>query len=196
MLNSLALWTSYIFEPFFTSTLAFALVLLKLGASVEEKLVWGLIALVLGGLPPLSVFLYERRVGKIKDWFITNRLERKDVHLAWFFGSAALSIIFWQLSVPRLLLATILSLFILSAVISLATLLWKISVHTVGVTFLVLILLLAYSSNYLPIVLIIGLVAWSRVYLGHHSLSQVSAATIITILVVYYVFSLFGLATF
>lgn len=196
MLKTAAFWISYIFEPFFTSVLAFALVLLRLDALFQEKIIWALLALSIGGLPPIVVFLYERKVGKVKDWFITNRLERKDVHLAWFFGSAALSIIFWQLSVPRLLIATILSLFILSVVISLATYLWKISVHTVGTTFLVLVLLLTYSSNFLPTVLIIGLVAWTRVYLGHHTISQVTAASIVTILVVYYVFSLFGLATF
>ena len=135
-------------------------------------------------------------MGKIKDCFITNRLERRDSHLACFLGSGVLSLIYWQLASPRLLIATALSLFVLSAVITLATHLWKISIHIVGVTFLVLILLLVFSSNYLPTVIIIALVAWSRVYLGHHTLSQVTAASIITILVVYYVFNLFGLATF
>ena len=196
MLKKITLWISYISEPFFTSTLAFGLVLLQLGASDSEKITWGLLALFLGGLPPVLVFLYEKRKGKIRDWMITNRLERRDVHLAWIFGSALLSLVYWQLSAPRLLLAFTLSLFILSIVITLATFMWKISVHIVGVTMLVLILLLVYSSNYLFGVIIIALVAWARIYLGHHTLSQATAASILTIMVIYYVFSQFGLATF
>ena len=196
MTRTIALWTSYIFEPFLTSTLIFGLVLLKLDASVNEIITWGLLAAFFGALPPVAVFLYEKKKGKIKDWLITNRLERRDVHLAWIFGSGILSLVYWQLSTPRLLIAFTLSLFALSIVITLATFRWKISVHIVGVTMLVLVLLLVYSSAYLPGVLIIALVAWSRIYVGHHTLSQVTAASILTIMVIYFVFSQFGLATF
>ncbi len=196
MTRVLANWVSYIFEPFLTTILAFLLVLISLNSNANQKLVWGLIALIVGGLPPLVIYVYEKKIGKIKDWLITNRLERRDVQAAWFFGSGLISLIFWYLQAPRLLIATCLSLFVLSAVTSLATYIWKISIHTVGVTFLILILLLVYSSAFLPAVLLIVLISWSRIYLGHHTLSQVSAGSIATILVVYYVFNLFGLATF
>ncbi len=196
MLKKITLWISYISEPFFTSSLAFGLVLLKLDVSDSEKITWGLLALFFGALPPILVFLYEKKMGKIKDWMITNRLERRDVHLAWIFGSALLSLVYWQLAAPRLLIAFTLSIFVLSIVITLATFLWKISVHIVGVTMLVLTLLLVYSSTYLFGVIIIILVAWARIYLGHHTLSQVTAASILTILVIYFVFGQFGLATF
>src|SRR3989344_40224 len=196
MLKTVSSWTSYIFEPFFTSTLAFGLVLLKADADLNDKIAWGLLALIFGALPPIIIYVYEKRIGKIKDWLITNRLERRDVHLAWIFGSALLSIIYWQIGAPRLLLAFTLSLFALSIVITLATFLWKISVHIVGVTMIVLVLLLVYSSTFLFGVLIIGVVAWSRIYIGHHTLSQVTAASVLTIIVIYYVFSQFGLATF
>lgn len=196
MLKKSALWISYISEPFFTSSLAFGLVLLKLDVSDSEKITWGLLALFFGALPPILVFLYEKKIGRIKDWMITNRLERRDVHLAWIFGSALLSLVYWQLAAPRLLIAFTLSVFVLSIVITLATFLWKISVHIVGVTMLVLTLLLVYSSTYLFGVLLIILIAWARIYLGHHTLSQVTAASIITILVIYTVFSQFGLVTF
>lgn len=196
MLKKFSLLVSYISEPFLTSFLAFGLVLLRLEGGIGDKFVWGILAVIFAGLPPTLTFIYEKRSGKIGDWFITNRLERRDVHIAWIFGSAVLSLVFWQLAVPRLLIATVLSLFLLSLVITIATLLWKISVHVVGMTFLILILLLVYSSNFLPGVLIIGLIAWTRIYLGHHTLSQVTAAALLTVLVVYYTFYLFGLATF
>ena len=196
MLKKITLWISYISEPFFTSSLAFGLVLLKLDVSDSEKITWGLLALFFGALPPILVFLYEKKMGKIKDWMITNRLERRDVHLAWIFGSALLSLVYWQLAAPRLLIAFTLSIFVLSIVITLATFLWKISVHIVGVTMLVLILLLVYSSAYLFGVLVIAIVAWSRIFIGHHTLSQVTAASILTIVVIYFVFNQFGLATF
>ena len=196
MLKRFSLWVSYISEPFLTSSLAFGLILLRLDLGDNERITWGLLAVFFGALPPVLVFLYEKKIGKIKDWMITSRLERRDVHLAWIFGSVLLSLAYWQLAAPRLLVAFALSIFVLSIVITLATFLWKISVHIVGVTMLILILLLVYSSTYLFGVLLIALVAWARIYLGHHTLSQVTAAAIITILVIYVVFSQFGLATF
>jgi len=196
MLKTVAEWTSYIFEPFFTSALSFLLVLLKSDALLGSKFSWGLLALLCGAVPPLAVYFYEKKVGKIKDLFITNRVERRDVYLAWLVGSAVLAFLLWSFGVPRLILATTVSLLVISLLVTVTTLLWKISAHVVGVTFLVLVLLLVYSSSFLPLVLLIGLVAWARIYLGHHTLSQVTAASMITIIVVYSVFNLFDLATF
>ncbi|MEX0617091.1 MAG: phosphatase PAP2 family protein [Candidatus Woykebacteria bacterium] len=196
MLKRAALLISYITEPFLTASLALLLVFIKVDTDFSDKFLWSALGLIIGGAPAVAVFLYEKRKGKITDWFITNREQRRDVHLAWLIGSVVLSLIYLYIDVPRLLLATTLSLTSLAALASLATIYWKISIHIMAASFLVLTLLLVYSSAFLPVFFLIPLIGWCRIYLGHHTLSQVSIAAILAIFVVYYIFNLFGLATF
>ncbi len=187
---------SILFEPFSVSFLALLLVVNSLDISFNAKVFWFVFAVLLGGLPPLVVLIYEKRVGKIHDWFMTNRLERRDVQLAWFFGSALFLLFANYFSAPRLLMALSLTLLLLSLLITFATLFWKISVHMVGVSLFVLLLLLVFSANFLWLTILIPLVAWARVSLKAHTLTQVTVGSIVTILITYLVFSFFGLATF
>jgi membrane-associated phospholipid phosphatase len=196
MLDKIAKIISIVFEPFTVSFLALILVIAQLEVSFEAKVFWFVTAVVLGGLPPLIVLIYEKKIGKIHDWFMTNRLERRDVQFAWFFGSGLFSLVAIWFSAPRLLTALSITLFVLSLVITVATLYWKISVHMVGVSLFVMLLLLVFSASFLWAVVLIPLVAWARVRLKAHTLSQVTVGSIVTITVTLIVFNLFGLATF
>ncbi|HSX58531.1 MAG TPA: hypothetical protein VLE47_04680 [Candidatus Saccharimonadales bacterium] len=187
---------SIVFEPYTVSFVALVLVTHQLPVSTEEKIGWFFAAVALGGLPALAVYLYERKIGKIHDVFITNRLERRDVQLAWFLGSGAFFLVALAFDAPRLLLALSLTLVVLSFLITLISLYWKVSVHMVGVTLFVTLLLLCYSVSTFWLLILLPLVAWARVRLGQHTLSQVTVATIMTIAVTYSVFYLFGLASF
>ena len=195
-MKKLAQTISIAFEPFTVSFIALVLVTLQLPLSAAANLRWFLVAAALGGLPPTLVYLYERKTGKIHDWFITNRLERKDVQLAWFIGSGLFFLVALFFEAPRLLLALSLTLVWLSLLITIISFYWKVSVHMVGVTLFVMILLLSYSVNFWWLLLLLPLVAWARVNLGHHTLSQVTVASLMTVVVTYFVFNLFGLATF
>lgn len=192
----LAKFLSIVFEPFTVSLLALLLVINSLNLDFTEKLFWFAAAVVLGGLPPVVVLLYEKKIGKIHDWFMTNRLERRDVLVAWFFGSALFLLFANYFSAPRLLMALSLTLLLLSLLITFATLFWKISVHMVGVSLFVLLLLLVFSANFLWLTILIPLVAWARMTLKAHTLTQVTVGSIVTIVITYVVFSFFGLATF
>lgn len=187
---------SIIFEPFTISLVALALVSLKLPLGDSAKLGWFLLAVFIGGFPAAFVYLYERKTGQIRDWFITNRVERRDVQLAWFVGSGLFFLCALFFEAPRLLLALSLTLVWLSLVITIISLYWKVSVHMVGVTFFVMVLLLSYSVNFFWLLFLLPLVGWARIRLGHHTLSQVTIATLVTIGVTYFVFNLYGLTTF
>lgn len=196
MVTKFAKIISVVFEPFTISFVAILLVLNKISISFEAKTFWFLAVLVLGGLPPALVLIYEKKIGKIHDWFMTNRLERRDVQIAWFFGSALFLFATYFYAAPRLLVALSLTMLIISLLITGATLYWKVSVHMVGVSLFVLLMLLVYSPSFLWLVFLIPLVAWARIKLKAHTLSQVSVGTIITIIITYAVFGLFGIATF
>ena len=196
MLVNFAKYISYIFEPFTVSFLTLLIVVSSLDMSLINKLQWLALAVVMMGLPPIVVYLYEKTTGKIKDWFMTNRAERKDVQFAWFFGAASFSLLAWYLEAPRLLLALGLTLLCLSLLITLVNFYWKISVHMMGVSLFVMIAIFVYSLALSWLVFLIFLVGWARIKLGAHTFLQVSFGAILTIVVFYTVFGIFGLVTF
>jgi len=196
VLNRLAFFVSVIFEPFLVTFLSWILIVAALEALTIEKMLWLLLVVIVSGLPPILILLYEKSTGKVTSWFLTQRLERRDIEAAWFLGSFLLSLGFWLLDAPRLLLAASVTLFLLSLGVTVVNFFWKISVHMVGVSFFVMMLLLVYSPGWLWLTLLLPVVAWSRIRLGHHTLTQVTVGTIVTILITYFSFSLFGLATF
>jgi membrane-associated phospholipid phosphatase len=102
----------------------------------------------------------------------------------------------WLLSAPRLITAFALVFLTLGLVNYLLSSFMKVSIHSEGVTLLVLMGVLAVSVNLLLLALLIPLVVWARVYLKAHDISEVSIGVFIAILAVYIVFSYFGLATF
>lgn len=187
---------SVVFEPFTVSFVALFLVISSLNLNLESKVFWFFTAIILGGLPPALILIYEKKIGKIHDWFMSNRLERRDVQFAWFFGSALFLAAAYFLDAPRLLIALSLTMLVLSLLITIATLFWKVSVHMVGVSLFVLLLLLVYSSSFLWLVVLIPLVGWARIKISAHTLTQVTVGSMVTILVTYLVFNLFGLASF
>jgi len=71
--------------------------------------------------------------------------------------------------------------------------LWKISLHTAFVTASVTVLIILYGSIAAVTVLLVPLVAWSRIELKHHSPAQVAAGALLATLIVVVVFYLFGL---
>lgn len=127
---------------------------------------------------------------------MTNKAERRDVQLAWFFGAAAFSLLAWYLQAPRLLLALGLTFLSLSLLITLINVYWKISVHMMGVSLFVMISVLVYSPMLAWLVLLIVIVGWARIQLRAHTFLQVAAGCILTIMITYTVFGFFGLATF
>ncbi|HEX7456743.1 MAG TPA: hypothetical protein VF303_04795, partial [Candidatus Nanoarchaeia archaeon] len=78
----------------------------------------------------------------------------------------------------------------------LATASLKISVHSELITTFVMTAILTVSVSLIYLAVLILLVAWARLRLKAHSVSEVSFGTMLAILVVYFVFSVFGLATF
>lgn len=86
-MKKLALAVSFASEPFLVSLFTLFVTVLVIPVEDISKLIWFLTALLLCGVPPLSVYLYERKTGKIHDFFMTKRVERRDVQIAWFVGS-------------------------------------------------------------------------------------------------------------
>jgi membrane-associated phospholipid phosphatase len=179
---------SLVFEPFFVGLLTFLVVVKATPLGVREQALWFLVSILLSGLPPLLVLVYEKRTGKISDWFMYKREERQDVELAWTAGSALLALTTFFFSAPKLLFALALALFLISLVYSLINLVWKISIHTSLITLFVLCLVLFVSPIFLFSTILIFLVGFSRWYLHKHTLSQITFGSLLTLVISYLVF--------
>ena len=196
MSKRIAKYVSIIFEPYTVAAITTFLVFLKVGAPDEHKIVWLVAGFLVGALPPILVLIYEKRKGRISDWFMSSRPQRRDVQLAWVLGAAGFTSLALINDLPRVLLALSLAFFSLSIATTAINAFWKISVHTSMITFATVTLALTYSSFFAVLVVLIVLVLWARIRLGAHTLSQASAGTAVTLLITYFWFNYFGLATF
>jgi membrane-associated phospholipid phosphatase len=193
-LSGVAEIISSIFDPLVLALVSLLLILQKTSeiSSPIEFVSWFLLVVVIGIAPPVGFLIYRIRSGKIQDWFITNRVERKAISLVTLVSALTLVVIISLLQGPRLLLAFSLVSFFISLLISLITLYWKVSVHTNSITTFTLILIFLYGPVYSFSLLLVPLVGWARWELGKHTFSQVTGGIFISIGVFLVVFRLFN----
>lgn len=188
-------YLSRFFNVFSNSLAAMLVVVLVQQIPLSEKLFWLLVAIVSASIP-LAVYFYEYKKGDISSFWSPPLSERFRAHLSWAAAGIIFSLASFILDAPSLILA----LGIIFALIGLLNLALsstlKISVHSQTITIFVLTAILAISANFVFMTVLIALVAWSRVYLKAHSLLEVSLGVLSSVLTVFAVLGLFGLATF
>ena len=70
---------------------------------------------------------------------------------------------------------------------------WKISLHTAVITAAVTLLFILYGFMAAASIVLIPLVAWARIELGHHTPAQVVTGALLAASILVVVFYLFGL---
>lgn len=188
MINKIALLVSSLFEIFLVLFLTWLFVVLSLPASFLTKGYWLGMVIILSGVPPFLVLVYEKQTGKISDWLVTKREQRRDFQIAWVLGALALLFFLWVQEVPQILLTVALNLFLVSLLVTVINFSWKISVHMIGTAVFVVTCILVFGVNWWWLVLLLPIVAWSRLHLRHHTLNQVLAGTLLGIVVTYFSF--------
>lgn len=184
-MTKLAKIVSWVFDPIIISTLTVILIIYQSERDVMRALYWFLIILVVGILPPLLFLVYQKKTGKVTDWFLYQRKERIPIYIATLISLSLALLVIWKMDGPKALLIFSLATLFNSLVLGIATFFnHKPSVHASAATFLVLVLLVLYGSEWWPLLALIPLVAWSRATLKKHTWPQLSAGVFITIFVV------------
>lgn len=171
ILNTTAGIVSGLLSPVVLLLLLLFIVLPSPTLNKNEFISMFLLLFGLGILPILLTYLAFKLTGKISDWEIRDRKQRIPVYavslvIGW--------VMFYLLSFIMVdeftehFMSIILIWFTLH---TLVTLFWKISAHTGGITLFCLILVLKYhlSSWFL---ILIPIVAWSRIYRKNHTFWQ------------------------
>ena len=193
MRERIANLTSKTLNPLVVSLVLLLLLSLKSTFSTLDAVKWSLISIALSILPVLSVIIYLVRKQKLDSPFIITRRQRTKIYLLAGVCAGIGSIILLYLGAPKELLATFVAGFSAIVVFMFVNLLWKISLHTALITASVAVLITVYGSMVAVIVVLVPLIAWSRVELKHHSPAQAAAGALIAALIVVVVFYLFGL---
>ncbi len=193
MRERLANLTSKILNPLVVGLTLILLLSLKSTLSTLDAVKWLLISITISILPVFSVIIYLVRKQRLESPFIITRRQRTKIYLLTSACAGIGSIILFYLGAPKELLATFIAGFSAVVVFMCVNLFWKISLHTALITASVTILIILYGSMAAVIVVLVPLIAWSRIKLKHHSLAQATAGTLLTALIVVVVFYLFGL---
>ncbi len=188
--HKLARIVSTLFVPPSFTIIIFTIFACQLESQTSKQVATILIALVLGFIAPITLYLILRKKGKLADQDASIKEERTfpfiiaigfyliGLLLMIKFGLNIISIAFWFCYISNTLITIFINKF------------WKISAHAMGAAGPFAALVVAFGLTGLLLFPIVLLVGWSRIKLKCHSFSQVIAGIILAFISVYIQMSL------
>ena len=193
MRKRIANLTSHILNPFLVSLAIILLLSFKVTSSTLDALKWSLILIALSTLPVYAVVIYLVRSKRVEGLFINVRKQRTKVYLLAGVCAGVGYTVLRYFGAPETLLATSAAGLSTIVVFMFINLRWKISTHAAFVAASVAILIILYGWIAAVTVVLVPLIAWARIELAHHSLTQVITGALLATSIVVAVFYLFGL---
>ena len=138
---------------------------------------------------PVSIFFWLHLHGKVSDLDISLRSERTKPFLAALSGAAIAWGCLVILQAPGLLQQFAIAHCATVCVAMLITLHWKISLHCAGAAGVAAILATVVGVRGMWAITPVVMVAWSRIYLGRHTIPQTLAGTLLGALVFMFFFT-------
>lgn len=141
--------------------------------------IWfGVLAAVFVCVLPFAFVLLMVRLGRLSDHHVSNRKDRAPVLMlslvSVVVGLVVLNLMHAPTSVSAMILALIGGITVLAAV----SLMWKISGHASAISAAGVIVALMFGPAWLPLMLLVATVGWSRVVLADHTRGQVIAGSL------------------
>ena len=184
---------SNILNPFLVCLAIILLLSFTSAPGLFEALKWALILIFFTILPVFLVVIYLIRNDKLENLSISIREQRTKIY--WLAGACvgAGCVILPYLEAPPVLLATFVAGLSSVVIFMCINLLWKISLHTAFIAGSVAVLVILYGWIAAVSIVLVLLMSWARIKLGHHSIAQVASGALLAALIVTVVFYLFGL---
>ena len=193
MRKQIANLVSNILSPLLVSLVIILLLSFESTRSPLDALKWSLILIAISIVPVYSAVVYFSRNDRPGSRFINVRKQRTKIYLLAGICALAGYVILIYLGAPLILLATFVAGLSATVIFMGINLWWKISLHAAFIAASVTLLVILYGSLGTVTVMLLPLVGWARVELGHHSLAQVTIGAFLAALIVGVVFYLFGL---
>lgn len=158
------------------------LVLLLISPAVEPGFpgtIWfGLLGAFFVCILPLAYVLVMVKLGRITDHHVSDRRQRPALLLMTLISVVAGLLVLQLLNGPDSVSVMIISLIVGIAVLALVSAFWKMSGHASALAAAVVIAVLMFGPAWLPLLLLIPAVGWSRLVLRAHTLAQVVAGSL------------------
>jgi membrane-associated phospholipid phosphatase len=173
---------SRIFDPLIGFTFLFFLMAFRSGVAGWDLVSLMIILFCTIILPPILLLLWAVRTKRVTNWDLSNRKQRVRA-LFVFVCFLGLDYFVLQLIGTPLLNQVFIFFMLLFSGFLAITLFWKISGHMTSATFIICLLGYWYGASVLPIILILPILAWSRIVLKRHTVGEVVGGVIYPIMV-------------
>lgn len=183
---------SNVLAPATISVPMILLVALYKASSIASALAYAGLTLFFLSIGPFTYILIGVRLGKLSDVDVSKRTERVGPFI---FGLISVCLGWFALVLahgPVPLISTVIVTAISGLIMMVITLWWKISLHASSLGAAATILTVLYGAALLPTFALLVLVGWSRVVLRRHTLSQVIAGSLLSIVLSALILKLVG----
>jgi membrane-associated phospholipid phosphatase len=192
MSKRLAKLITNIVNPFLVSAVLLVLLAFKDTAKTGEAIKWASISLALSVIPVFILVVFMVRRKKLEGLFDNPRQQRNVIYIMASVLAALGCALLWWLKAPHLLSVTFTAGLICMVIFMSLNYYWKVSVHTAFTAAAVVMLIMVYGAIAAWTVVLVPTVAWARIKLQQHSLSQVVIGSLLAAAVVAGVFWGFG----
>ena len=191
--NKFAKAISYMFDGSFISIPAYLIINIFMLESAKEVAIWTSLCVLFGSIMPFVfvVFLYKKKI--ITDLHVPRREDRLKPLLVSNISYLLGYFVFFVFKAPIYLKALFFTSFLTTVLLTIITLVWKISFHTSWITFTAISYYVFFGTWMLFIFLFVPLVAWARVKIKRHTTGQVIAGSLITFITSAFGYSFFGM---
>jgi membrane-associated phospholipid phosphatase len=143
---------------------------------------------------PVAYVLWLVRSGRVTDFHLPERRDRTVPFIVTIASALGALGLLYYFQAPTVFLVPLLTALLQTLVLLLITLVWQISIHTATTAGLATFAILAMGSGASVLALLVPLVAWARVSLGRHTVTQTAAGALIGCLAFTTMFVLRGIA--
>lgn len=176
--NRTARWLTEAFQPPVVITLQLLISPLS-GPGFPGTIVYGALAALFVCVLPLLLLLGLVRLGKVTDHHVSNRGQRAPVLLMALASVVAGLLVLVAVGAPPSVVVMVLAIVGGIVVIGAVSPFWKISGHAAAISSSAVITALMLGPAWLPLLLLIPAVGWSRVVLRAHTVGQVVAGSLV-----------------
>jgi membrane-associated phospholipid phosphatase len=175
--NRTAKWLTEVFQPPVVVTLQL-LISPMIEPGFPGTMGYGALAAFFVCVLPLLVLLGLVKLGKVTDHHVSNRNQRAPVLLMALASVIAGLVVLEAVGAPRSVVVMVLAIVAGIMVLAAVSPFWKMSGHAAAVSSAATIFVLMLGPVWLPLLVLIPAVGWSRVVLRAHTLAQVVAGSL------------------
>ncbi|MHB8276928.1 MAG: hypothetical protein ACYDIA_04660 [Candidatus Humimicrobiaceae bacterium] len=192
-INKFAKVISYIFDGSYISIPTYLVINVFMLKTGKEVAIWTSLCIIFGSIMPFIflVFLYKKKI--ITDLHVPRREDRLKPLLVSNISYILGYFVFFILKAPVYLRALFFTSFLTTILLTIITYFWKISFHTSWITFTSITYYVFFGKWALFLLLLVPLVAWARIKIKRHTIGQVLAGSLLTLITASFGYSFFGL---